>query len=42
MVGPDQGQEQVQIEIGLDVLSTGEYDHFTRECPTRQENRETE
>ena len=34
MVGLGQDQEQVQTEIGLDVSSV-EYDHFARECPTR-------
>ena len=34
MVGLDQDQGQVQIGIGLDVLSV-EYDHFAREYLTR-------
>ena len=40
----DQGQfqGQLQIEIGSDVLSVGEYDHFARDCPTRQGSREAE
>ena len=35
-------QWQAQIEIGLDALSAGEYDHFVRECLTKQEKREIE
>ena len=35
MVGLGQDQEQVQTEIGLDVLSVESTTHFARECPTR-------
>ena len=41
MVGLGQDQEQVQTEIESD-FGCREYDRFARECPTRQENRETE
>ena len=32
----------MQIEIGLDVFECREYDHFARECLTRQASREVE
>ena len=35
IVGQDQAQGQVQIEIGSDVLKYREYDYFARECLTR-------
>ena len=41
MLGLGQDQDWVQTEIGSDVLHV-ECKHFARECPTRQENRETE
>ena len=41
-VDPGQVLEQVQTEIELDVSNVRKYDHFARECPTRQASRETE
>ena len=41
-VGPGQVLDQVQIEIGIRCFECREYDHFARECPTRQASRETE
>ena len=41
MVGLGQDQEQVQTDR-IRCFECREYDHFARECPTRQENRETE
>ena len=42
IVGLGQVQEQVKIEIGLDVSSAGEYDHFARDFPMTQDDREVE
>ena len=33
VVGLDQVQQQIQIEIGYNVLNVGRYDHFAKDCP---------
>ena len=42
MVDLGQDQRQTQIGIGLDASKCREYDHFVRDCLTRQKEREIE
>ena len=42
IIGQGQVLELVQKEDGIRCFECREYDHFARECPTRQVSRETE
>ena len=42
IIGQGQVQKQIQIEIGLDVLNIDSYNHFARDCPMTQVDREVE
>ena len=42
VVGLDQIQEPILIEMELDAISCREYDHFAKDCPTLQVEKEPE